>query len=180
MLIGLTGKNCAGKDAVADVLEHHGFERHSLSDAIRAEIKRCGLDVTRNELIRMGNELRVKEGPGTLAKRILAMLKTDKAVVVSVRNPGEVEELRKREGFILVGVDAPIEVRFRRNLERRRESAPTTLAQFVADEERENSVDQNNQQLDTCLGLADRIIINDGTKEELKKRVDAFLKEVGA
>ncbi len=180
MLIGLTGKNCAGKDAVADVLERHGFERHSLSDAIRAEIKRRGLEMTRDALIRTGNELRAKEGPGTLARRILSMVKTDKAVVVSVRNPDEVVELRKREDFVLVGVDAPVGLRFQRNLERRREQAPTTLARFVADEERENTADPNSQQLDTCLGLADRIIVNDGTKEELKRKVDALLKEVGA
>jgi len=177
VIIGLTGKNCSGKDSVADILEAKGFERHSLSDAIRDEIRRRGKEITRDELIRVGNELRTKEGPGTLAKRILQLLKTKNAVIVSIRNPGEIAELRKHQDFTLIGVDAPVDIRFRRNVERNREKAPTTLTQFTADEERENRADPNNQQLDACLALADIRIMNDGTKAALERHVRTLLEE---
>lgn len=176
VIIGITGKNCAGKDSVADILEKAGFERHSLSDALRDEIKRRGREITRDELITIGNELRQKEGPGTLATRILRKVASSRAVIVSIRNPGEIEELRKRRGFLLVGVDAPVEIRFRRNVERNREHAPATLAQFIADETRENTAAPESQQLDACLAAADKVIVNDGTKEELERKINDILK----
>ena len=37
MIVGLTGKNCAGKGEISEILQKKGFECSSLSDAIRDE-----------------------------------------------------------------------------------------------------------------------------------------------
>ena len=58
MIIGLTGRNAAGKGAAADFLKSKGFTFHSLSDVIREEVKRRGLELTRDALIATGPELR--------------------------------------------------------------------------------------------------------------------------
>lgn len=173
VVIGITGRNCAGKDTVAAILEEHGFERYSLSDVLRAELRARGEEITRPALIALGNELRAAEGPGTLAIRVRAMIQTDRCALVSVRNPVEVERLREIPGFELWGVDAPVEERFARETSRGRESQPTTLEAFQALEERENTSDPNAQQLDATFRLADHTIDNDGTLEDLEAKVMA-------
>ncbi len=130
MLIGLTSRNAAGKDEVASFLvQRHGFAYFSLSDVLREVLKKRGLPVTRENLIEAGNKLRLEKGPGALAEIALESLKDKKdAVVVSIRNVGEIETLRKRGDFILVGVDAPVELRFQRARLRGRtdDHAPST------------------------------------------------------
>jgi len=175
LVIGITGRNCAGKDTVARALAARGFESHSLSDVLRVELKRRGVEITRPALIALGNELRASEGPGVLARRVQAMMETDRVALVSVRNPSEVEVLRGLDHFVLLGVDAPVAVRFAREAARGRESAPATLAAFMELEERENTADPNAQQLDATMALADHVLVNAGTLEEFEDRVSDLL-----
>ena len=70
MLIGLTGRNAAGKGVVADHLKTKGFYFYSLSDAIRDEIRARGQSESRELLSQVGNELRHRFGPAVLAERI--------------------------------------------------------------------------------------------------------------
>ena len=137
LVLGITGPNCAGKDSVAHVLEGEGFERWSLSDVLREELRRRQVPVTREALIALGVELREREGPAVLAARVRRLWRTDRVAVVSVRSPAEVRSLREVPGFLLLGVDAPVEVRFERERRRNREGAVRTLEAFVALEARE-------------------------------------------
>ena len=175
LVIGITGKNCAGKDTVADVLEAQGFERHSLSDAIRAELRTRGAEITRDALIALGRELREAEGPAVLAERMKRMIATDRVCLVSVRSPVEVASLRELDGFVLLAVDAPVDVRYAREMSRDREGAGGSLEDFIAIEAREDSSDPNAQQLSATIALADHVLINDGELADVARRVNAFL-----
>ncbi len=181
VVIGITGRNCAGKDTVAAILEGRcGFERYSLSDVLRAVLRERGQEITRPALIALGNELRTAEGPGTLAIRVRGMMKTDRVTLVSVRNPVEVERLREIPGFVLWAVDAPVAERFQRETARGRESLPATLEEFKELEARENTSDPNAQQLDATFALHDSMIMNDGSLEDLEARVSALLAPLSA
>src|SRR5262245_24085161 len=126
MLIGLTGRNASGKGEVAKYLEKKSFYYHSLSDVIRDEVRRRGQPLTRETLIDTGNELRQRYGAAVLAERILEKIESDKHYVIdSIRNPKEVETLRRTKGFKLVRIIAPIEVRFERLKKRGRDGDPT-------------------------------------------------------
>lgn len=175
MIIGLTGTNGAGKGVVADYLKSLGFEFHSLSDAIRDEIRSRGNEISRETLIRTGNELRERFGPSILAQRILAKVSSPKAVVDSVRNSFEVSELRSREDFILLAVDAPPEVRFDRAMKRGRNESASTLEEFISLENREKSASSTAQQIDQCMALADHTIMNDRSLKELHLEIDSIL-----
>ena len=177
MIVGLTGKNCAGKGEISEILQKKGFECSSLSDAIRDEADKRRIPKTRENLIRLGNELRRLHGPGILAKRILREIEGD-AVVDSIRNVEEIKELRKNKDFVLVGVDAPVELRFKRGNKRDRESEATTLEEFKRREKLENTANKNKQQLDACLSMANVIIINNQTKKELLEKVDKLLSDL--
>ena len=177
MIIGLTGKNGAGKTSVCDYLKARGFEYASLSDAIRAEIRRRGENITREKLIETGNELREKGGPGVLAERVLAALESEHHYVIdSIRNPAEVEALRRRPDFTLLAVEASAKTRFERSLARSRENAPSTFERFMAEEERElESENPSAQQLIATVALADEIIENNATIEALHGRLGEIL-----
>lgn len=180
LVIGITGRNCAGKDTVANSLRKRGFESYSLSDVLRVELKRRGVPIERASLIALGNELRAAEGPATLARRVAAMIKTERCAIVSVRNPVEVEALREIDGFVLLGVDAPVDVRFARETSRGRESAPATLEVFMELEARENTADPNAQQLDATMREADEVLMNDGSLEAFEAQVTDLLAKLEA
>jgi len=165
MIIGLTGKNGAGKTAVCDYLRTRGFEYASLSDAIRAEIRRRGDEITREKLIETGIEMREKGGTGILAERVLAGLESEHNYVIdSIRNPAEVEVLRRRPDFTLLAIEAVAKTRFERSLIRARENAAATFEQFMAEEERElESGNPAAQQLIATMAMADSVIENSET-----------------
>ena len=177
MIIGLTGRNAAGKTEVSAYLKSRGFDFFSLSDEIREEAHSRALPITREVLIDVGNELRSKYGPGVLAERILQRLGQERNYVIdSIRNPSEVQVLRKRSDFTLVAVEANQSVRFERSRLRAREGAAQTLEQFVQEEERElESNDPANQQLLATQRMADLILVNNDSKEGLHKRLEELL-----
>lgn len=180
MIIGLTGENCSGKGMVADYLQKKSFYFYSLSDVIREELTSKGTEITRDALIEEGNNLRQKYGSSVLAVKTTAKLQTDKNYIIdSIRNPAEVNELKKLTRFVLLKILSDPENRFERMKERNREGDPKTLKEFLRVEELEAS-NQNSakQQLTACMKLADKTIVNDDQPENLYKKVDQLLQEL--
>jgi len=179
LIVGVTGPNAAGKGEVSAYLRELGFAVHSLSDIVREEAAARGLPPEREHLIRIGTLLREEGGPGVLAARLIPRLGA-RDVVDSIRNPAEVETLRRIPGFVLVGVDAPAQVRFARSRLRARPGDPESFAEFVAKEQQENSTNPAGQQLRATFGLADRVLENAGDLDALHHAVDRVLSAVGA
>lgn len=179
ILVGLTGENCAGKGTVADYLvKNKGFQYTSLSDAIRFELKKEGREITRNNLIEKGNELREAFGPGALGRKIVETLKKGENYVVdSIRNPSEVEELRKLQNFFLINVTAPVELRFKRSLSRNRDGDPKTFEAFVEVDKRESAGSAAKQNLIATAQMADEVVANGGELQELHKKVDVLIEK---
>jgi len=176
MIIGITGKNGSGKTEVANYLKLKGFEYISLSDILREEAKKRNIRENRENLRNLGNELRKKFGPGILAELALKKIKPDKNYCVdSIRNPNEIAELNKIKNFLLIGVKAKIELRYKRVLDRGRIGDNISFEKFKELEEKENSKEEEKQQLDKCLKIADKIIENNGTIEELHRKIDKIL-----
>jgi dephospho-CoA kinase len=181
MILGLTGKNAAGKGELASYLKSKGFVYFSLSDALRDEATKRGLDHSRDTLIRLGTEMREKHGNGILAEKInekISKLKNQgktNFVVDSIRNPGEIEELRKNVGFILIAVHTDAKIRFERLMKRGRAGDAQTFKEFMEHEKKENNDEGAGQQLDKCIEMADKIINSNGTIEEANKYLDHYL-----
>ena len=185
MIIGLTGKNASGKGEVANYLKSKEFIYYSLSDVIREEATKRNLEHSRNNLINLGNELREKSGPDYLAEQINLKIKnilknnpSQNFVIDSIRNPFEAKELMNNKNFVFVGVDATVELRFKRLLERNRLGDAKTLEDFKKQEERENLKSDTNQQLDATFGIANEIVVNNGTLSELHAKIDDLLNHI--
>ncbi|MBP7791464.1 MAG: AAA family ATPase [Candidatus Goldbacteria bacterium] len=183
MFLGFTGPNASGKgEAIKYLVEKHKFVSYSLSDILRSELKSRGVEINRDNLISVGNELREKHGPGVLAKLAVEKIKNmPQAIVDSIRNPSEIEELRKNlKDFKLIGINADTKVRYERAGKRGRENENRmSYEEFIANEQKENSKAQTGQQLLKCFEMADVKIDNSGTVEELHKKLEDVLKNFG-
>jgi dCMP deaminase len=182
MIIGLTGKNGSGKGEAARFLVDSGYEYYSLSDALRDELTVRGETVTRERLVAIGNELRASYGAGVLAERVIAKLAPEAhAVVDSIRNPFEVEVLRRRKDFHLLSIEAEPRIRFDRMCARSREGDPTTYEAFLELEAREaQSPDPATQQMNRTAAMADAVVFNNGAIEELKDQMRQVVQALAA
>jgi dephospho-CoA kinase len=173
-LIGLTGTNGAGKGELAAYLMNKGYAYVSLSDEIRDELRRKGKEITRNNLIATGNALRRRHGADILARRVMKKVKGP-TVIDSIRNVREVAFLRRRRGFFLVAVVAPVELRYERVSKRGRPESASSLEEFAAKEKEEMAGGASGQQLARCLEMADVTIRNDGPLAALHRRIEERL-----
>jgi len=168
MLIGLTGRNASGKSTVVAWFVDKGLVSESCSDSIRAHLREQGIEESRAALIEGGRELRRAGGAGILAEMLLERLDGANAVIDSIRTPGEVEALRRREDFVLIEVRASMDARWARAQARARDGDAIDRETFFAQEQSEAvAKDEAGQALDATAALADMILINDGEIEEL-------------
>ena len=168
MLIGLTGRNASGKSTLVAWFVSKGMLSESCSDSIRAHLREQGVAESRSALIEGGRELRRMGGAGILAEMLLERLAGSDAVIDSIRTPGEVEALRSREDFVLIEVRAGMEARWKRAQERARSGDALDRETFFAQEQSEAvAKDEAGQALDATADLADMILVNDGSIDEL-------------
>ena len=180
MIIGLTGRNAAGKGTAAEYLVEHGFRYHSLSDAIRDVVAARGQEPTRDVMIAVGRELRESGGPGALAKQILAKLSADgKYVVDSFRNPGEVDVFRScGRRFVLLEICADELIRFERLRARGRVGDASELSAFRDHEKAELTGNAVGQQLLATAALADAQVENNNDISVLRAGLDIIIQTV--
>ena len=92
-VIGLVGPTSSGKGTVAQMFRERGYEYYSLSDMIREEAVRRGLDLKVTRILQdLGDELRQKFGEAVLAERTVRKINMSegrKIVIDSIRHPAE-------------------------------------------------------------------------------------------
>ena len=183
-IIGITGTLASGKTSVRDFFLSRFPSSYfiSLSEIIKEELLKEGKELKRENFIEKGNELRKKYGAQILVEVASLTFPTTRDLIIidGIRNPGEVKYLKEKFGkdFILIAVDAPKEIRFKRLLERGKEGDPKTFEEFEKMDEADNGKGQPEygQRVGECLKLADYLIINDGTIEELNKKLEEISK----
>lgn len=180
MIIGVTGMYCSGKDSVAEHLVQKGFKHFSLSDFLREEEERRGIEITRDNHIRIGNELREKFGHGVLGERALDRMKEQEGdfVISSIRHPAEAKALMKHGHFFLIEVRAPLKTRFARIKKRNREKDPQTLDELKVKEKLESQASGPGQQLTNVIKMVKCVVMNDSTLSELHKKTDKLEKDL--
>ncbi len=176
MILGITGTNASGKGAFCSVLrEIYGFAVVSLADPLREEAATRKIEPSTKNLISLGNEMREKYGAAALAKLIIKRLPEGDVVIDSIRNPAEVEELRRLHGFLLVSIDAPQIVRYERECSRGRTGNAKTFDEWLAIEKLEDEENPLHLQIHACMKIADYSIINGGSRDELVKQAKNIL-----
>lgn len=178
MIIGLTGTNASGKTTILEYLISKQFEAYSLSDLLREELHQTNTEPTRENLIRIGNQLREQFGASILADRIKSKIQSKNAIIDSIRNPAEIDSLRELNNFYLLSIDAPVMLRYQRAKARNRAEHLDTLENFIDWENQEKSQNLNHQNIAACIELADYKVWNTGSYEDLRKNVDGILAQI--
>jgi len=178
MIIGIAGSFGAGKGAVVDYLVSlKGFTHFSASGFITEEIIKQGLPVNRDSMIYVGNELRAQFGPAHIVEALYARATEvgGNAVIEALRAVAEVAKIKELGGFV-IGVDANPEIRYERAFTRGSVKDDVPYGKWQEQEKLESNPDHpTKQNIFGALNESNRIILNDGTLEELNEKIEEFL-----
>jgi len=177
-IIGITGTLGAGKGTVVEYLKKKGFRHFSAREFLIGEIKKRNLPVNRDTMTTVSNELRKINGPSFIVDELYKEAEKygQDSVIESIRTPGEVASLRNRGNFFLLAIDADQKKRYERIATRNSETDRISFEKFKSDEQREMySTDPNKQNLSACMKMADKIILNNGSVEDLAEEVEKII-----
>jgi dephospho-CoA kinase len=101
-------------------------------------------------------------------------------IIDGIRNPGEVEFLKKVSDFYLIAVDAPIEIRFERLKKRGGPKDVQTMEEFVQLNERDLGINEPiyGQRVKDCMSIADFTVVNDNGRKDLEDKVLGVMKQI--
>jgi len=183
-IIAFVGLPLSGKSTAAKVAEEMEIPVVVMGDVIREEVRKRGLELTDGNAGKIASELRQKEGMDAIAKRCIpriwdAAKKSRIVVVDGIRGIAEVECFKQEFGddFILIHIDSPIELRFKRALERKRSDDITSIEELRRRDERELSwnmgkaIEVANFTIENTSGLEDFV-------EKIKDILSKFAKQV--
>jgi len=177
IVVGVAGMPGAGKGTVRKIVQKMGYPVVVMGDEIREEAKRRKLKPTPENLGMVMLKLREEEGPAAVAKRCIPKMEKAKekvVVVEGIRSLHEVDEFKKHfPNFTLIVIHASPETRFRRLFQRKRSDDPEGWETFMERDSRELSVG-----IGAAIATADHMIVNEGTKAQLKRKTREVLKEV--
>ena len=182
IIIGITGTLGAGKGTIVEYLiKKRGFKHYSVRQFLIEKIKEKGLPVNRDSMTDVANNLRAKHSPSYIIEQLYkdAEASGNNTVIESIRTPGEIEFLKKQGKFFLIAVDADPRIRYDRITLRASETDNITFDTFLANEKREYSTsDPNKQNLSKCIQLADIVLQNNGSLNELNAQLEKHLKVI--
>ena len=177
VVIGVAGMPGAGKSVLEEVAQKMGYAIVVMGDEIREEAKRRKLEPTPENLGKIMLMLRKEEGADVVARRCIPKVKNAKenvVVVDGIRSLEEANEFRRHfQNFTLVAIHASPETRFQRLFQRKRSDDPEGWETFMERDLRELSVGLGN-----AIATADYMVVNEGTRDQLRKKVREVLKRV--
>jgi len=183
--LGVVGQIACGKGVLVDHLkEKLGFISFSLSSILHDDLRKKGInEFNRKTLQDMGDSLRHRFGSAVLAKRaikILSKQKHDRIIIEGIRNPGEIEYLKKMPNFFLIGVKAKRELRFKRLLGRAKAWDPKTWSDFLIVDRRDLGVGQEKlgQQVGRCLRYCDFVLTNNKDIKDFQRKISLLLMKI--
>lgn len=173
MIIGLTGPMASGKSTVLDVLKKLGYKHVTLSDMVREEARKLGVEEKRENLMDVGQKLRGKFGAGVLGLRALEKINNSNDnmwVVDGIRNPAEIDELRKGENVVIIANTAPEQMIIDRIISRKRadDSSDEESIRRKLRREMGEGEPSEGQQVGKCIEMADYVFENIMAFEEVE------------
>ena len=171
-IIGITGTQGSGKDTAAEFLARElDYQHFSLSDIVREETNKLGLEHTRDNWREVADSLRSQFGNGVLAIKMIEKIKNLDAkgfIITSFRHPDEVSVIKKSfKNFKLISIDANIDIRYQRIIKRGKVADQVSMDNFKEQEKKENVTSDVGMRIQEVIGMSDVKIINDGDLDSL-------------
>ncbi len=175
-IVWITWTVWAGKWTVVDYLvKEKWYTHYSVRSFLEEELDRRWLEHTRDEMRILADGLRKEHWPSYVIDQMYkkAVKNWTNAIIESIRNIWEIDKLRQYENFFLLWVDADRKTRYERVFERWNSTDNVTFDEFVAQEDKEiHTTNPYEMNLVGCLALADEVVMNDGTVEQLYMEIE--------
>lgn len=181
----VTGKEGSGKDSYGDHLAEHRYMHVSAGDVLRARARAQGFkdSIPRSVLSRIGDELKQEFGPSPIVKSTIAEYKRQQEnfpaglVISGLRRVGELTAF-KDCGAVQVWIEADDDRRFTNQSQRGRGDQQDREA-FLERSRKEYYGDTDGGgdgvNLQAIESLADCVVVNDGSLEDLFRNADKAL-----
>ncbi|UCE10388.1 MAG: AAA family ATPase [Candidatus Thorarchaeota archaeon] len=167
-LVIITGMPGAGKSEVASAYQNVGKPVIVMGDSVRDEVQRQGLQANPENTRQVMLELRNQKGPGAIAKLCLQELSEKDSDIVVIEGCRSIDEIDVFDDYAsqltIVCIHSSPSTRFARLRKRARDDAPPDWSTFRERDLREISVG-----LGGVIALADKMIVNEGSIEELRR-----------
>jgi dephospho-CoA kinase len=179
IILGLAGEIASGKGTATHYIkEKYNGSTHRFSTMLRDVLDRLYIEQTRESTSTLSTILRQNFGEDIMAKVIFHDVKNDSNMIVAidgVRRKADIKYLKELPEFKLIYIEATMENRYER-IHVRGENADDnqkTFEEFKHDHERETEL-----QIKDLGSIADFVIDNNGTIEELFEQVDKIIGEL--
>ena len=179
-VIGTVGMPGSGKSVTSKILKEKLNPYYIvMGDVIREEVMKEGLEPTPDNVRRIMLTIRERGGNDVVARRCIEKLKENEekyewAIIEGLRGLEELLTFRKHLlNFLLIAIHASPSTRFNRLKQRGRSDDPKNRDMFDKRDLTELKVG-----IGSVIALADHIILNESTKEDLRGEIDTFLEDV--
>lgn len=176
-VIAFTGMPGSGKSVAVNVAKELDIPVIRMGDVVWEEVRNRGMKINDENVGKVADEMRKKEGMDIWAQETLETMDPDieKVVIDGLRNREEVELFKEKLGgdFSLIAIHASPETRHRRLLERKRDDDSVSIERIKKRDKRELSWG-----IGVLIALADSIIVNEGPLDDFRKRIKRVLQSL--
>jgi dephospho-CoA kinase len=176
-ILTITGLPGAGKSMFCEVVQENGWPVFSCGEVVKEETEKRGLSVTAANMAAVSLDIRKREGPAGVSRRLIPKIESSRSQIVAVdgiRSLEEAELFQTHDGQVfIVAVHAAPKIRFNRIMIRGRQDDTRTWEEFRTRDRRELSYGIGN-----AIALADKLILNEESSEEFRKRASILLRSI--
>ncbi len=169
--VGMPG---SGKDEIVNVAKKLGLHVIKMGDMVRDETRRRGLQLNDQNIGRIANEEREKQGAAIWAKKTIPRVTETETLIDGARSEAEIALFRHNFGDMsVIGVFSSPESRFERLSHRGRGDDSMSMEAFYERDRRELKFGIGN-----AFALADHMLVNDSTLESFRAQAEKVLTEI--
>ena len=98
-VLGVTGLSGAGKTMLCEAVQAQSYDVFSCGEIVREETMKRGLSATASNMAAVSLDIRKKEGPAGVSRRLLSKIKNSKSKVVAVDGVKSLEEVELLQSY---------------------------------------------------------------------------------